>query len=124
VIRVIAVLVVAAASGFAEDKEARFFDEKVAPILTRSCLGCHNHELDDGGISFENRATLIRPRGEHPAAIIPGKPAESLLVQAIRHDGDVQMPPGKKLPAENIATLMEWIRRGAPWGSKLTAESK
>ncbi len=97
----------------------QFFDDRVAPILTRHCLGCHNHELDDGDISFEDRGTLIRQRKSGGPAIIPGKPEQSALVRAIRHNGDVQMPPGKKLSAEDIAILTDWIQRGAPWGNKL-----
>ncbi len=98
---------------------ARFFDERVAPILTRHCLGCHNHELDDGNISFEDRATLLKARKSGGAAVVPGKPEESALIRAIRHDGDVQMPPGKKLRSEEIAILTDWIQRGAPWGTRL-----
>jgi cytochrome c len=100
-------------------REKKFFDERVAPILTKSCLGCHNHELDDGGISFEDRAALLSDRGGKGPVIVPGKPGESPLVRAIRHDGDVRMPPGKKLPERDIAILTEWIKRGAEWGTKL-----
>ena len=101
--------------------DARFFDDRVAPILTRNCLGCHNHELDDGSISFENRATLLTERTIGGAAMIPGKPEESPLIRAIRHNGDIRMPPGKKLSSRDIAILTEWIRRGAPWGTNLNA---
>lgn len=100
-------------------EQARNFDEKVAPILTRRCLGCHNHELDDGGISFEERATLLRDRGERGAAVVPGNPEKSPLIWAVRHNGEIQMPPGKKLPEQEIRILTEWIEQGAVWGSKL-----
>ncbi|MES2571020.1 MAG: DUF1549 domain-containing protein, partial [Verrucomicrobiota bacterium] len=44
----------------------------------------------------------------------PGDVEESLLVRAIRHgDADLKMPK-EKLPAEEIAILEEWVRRGAP----------
>lgn len=99
--------------------EARFFDERVAPILIKNCLGCHNHELDDGDISFENRATLLKQRRSGGPAVVPGNPEQSALIRAIRHDGDTQMPPGKKLSPDDIATLTEWIKRGAAWGTKL-----
>jgi hypothetical protein len=99
-------------------RDQRFFDDQVAPILTKRCLGCHNHELDDGNISFEDRRTLLKG-GPHGPAVVPGKPEESVLIQAIRHDGDVQMPPGQKLSDKDIAILTEWVRRGAPWGTKL-----
>ncbi len=99
-------------------RDQRFFDDRVAPILTKRCLGCHNHELDDGAISFEDRSTLIKG-GPHGPAVAPGKPERSVLIQAIRHDGDLQMPPGQKLSDKDIAILTEWVRRCAPWGTKL-----
>jgi mono/diheme cytochrome c family protein len=98
--------------------DQQFFDDRVAPILSKRCLGCHNNELNDGNISFEDRQSLIKGGGRGPA-VVPGKPERSVLVRAIRHNGDPQMPPGQKLPDADIATLIEWIRRGAPWGTKL-----
>ena len=59
--------------GFGADEPARYFDRKVAPILTRRCLGCHNEELKDGGISFRDRASLLKG-GRRGPAIVPGKP--------------------------------------------------
>ena len=119
--RVLCLLIVAgiALTGRPPRDDARFFDDQVAPILTKHCLGCHNHELDDGNISFEDRATLLKERSVGGAAVIPGKPEESPLIRAIRHNGDIRMPPGKKLPSRDITILTEWIRRGAVWGTKL-----
>jgi Planctomycete cytochrome C len=118
-----AIWVLAAAGAVLDRKpardDARFFDEWVAPILTRNCLGCHNHELNDGDISFEDRATLLKDRKGAVPALVPGIPEESALVRAIRRDGDVQMPPGKRLSSRDIAILTEWIKRGAASGTKL-----
>ena len=98
-------------------RDRRFFDERVAPILAKNCLGCHNHELDDGAISFEDRATLLKDRGGKGPAVVPGKPEKSPLVRAIRHAGDVRMPPGKRLAPRDLAVLTEWVKRGASWGT-------
>src|SRR5262249_11666759 len=50
------------------------------------------------------------------AAIEPGQPDKSLLIEAIRYStGSLQMPPKGKLPAGEIAILEEWVRRGAPF---------
>ena len=102
----------------AADREARYFDTRVAPILTRRCLGCHNDQLQNAGISFLDRASLLKGGSRGPA-IVPGKPEFSVMIDVLRHDGAVQMPPGPKLPPKDIAILTEWIRRGAVWGSKL-----
>lgn len=99
-------------------RDQRFFDTRVAPILAKRCLGCHNQELNNGGISFLDRDSLLKGGGRGPA-IVPGRPEESVLVNVLRHDGEVQMPPGRKLPPGEIRILTEWIRRGAVWGTKL-----
>jgi len=95
-----------------------FFDTRVAPILTRRCLACHNQELKNGGISFQDRDSLVIGGSRGPA-IVPGKPEASRLIDTLRHDGDIQMPPGPKLPSKEIGILTEWIKRGAVWGTKL-----
>jgi hypothetical protein len=103
-----------------ETEAAQFFDDRVAPILSKRCLGCHNEELKDGGISFLDRESLLKGGGRGPA-IVPRKPGESVLIYAVRQDGELKMPPGAKLSAQDIATLTEWIERGAVWGTKLRA---
>ena len=95
-----------------------FFDRRVAPILEKRCLACHNQELKNGGISFLDRGSLLAGGSRGPV-IVPGKPEASLLIDTLRHDSDIQMPPGPKLPASEIRTLTEWIKRGAVWGTKL-----
>jgi hypothetical protein len=99
-------------------RDERFFDSRVSPILTKRCLGCHNSELKNGNISFLDRDSLLKG-GAHGPAIVPGHPEASFLVITLRHEGDIQMPPGPKLPAKEIAVLTEWIRRGAVWGTKM-----
>ena len=97
---------------------ARYFDERIAPILTKRCLSCHNHELNDGGIAFDSRDSLLKG-GRHGATITPGKPEQSYLLEAVRHKGDVKMPPGLPLPSKEIKLLRKWILDGAQWGSTL-----
>ena len=61
------------------------------------------------------RATPMLKGGESGPVVVPGKPDESPLIEAIRYDGDVQMPPKGKLKDEEIAALTEWVKRGAFW---------
>lgn len=107
-----------AVAALARDRPERFFDSRVAPILTKRCLGCHNEDLKNGEISFLDRESLLKG-GRLGPAIVPGKPKQSVLIESLRHEGDLQMPPGPKLPAKEINVLTEWIRGGAVWGSKL-----
>ncbi len=90
----------------------QFFERKVAPILTKRCLPCHNRDLNNAGLSFQDPATL-----QH--VLVPGKPDESRLIETLRHEGQVQMPPGPPLPKKEIEVLREWVRRGAVFGTPL-----
>ena len=54
-------------------RDARFFDRRIEPILRTHCLGCHNDKLKDGGISFADRNSLIQG-GTRGPAIVPGMP--------------------------------------------------
>ena len=114
----ILLLAAVAFAAMAADRERKFFDTRVAPILTRRCLPCHNRELNNGGISFQDPESLLKG-GRRGAAIVPGKPDRSVLVHSLRHEGELQMPPGPQLPAKEIRILTDWIRRGAVWGNPL-----
>ncbi len=93
----------------------KYFETRVAPILKRRCLPCHNEELKNGGLSFVDRESALKGGGRG-SAIVPGEPEASLMIETLRHTGDLQMPPGPPLPAKEVQTLKEWIRRGAKWG--------
>ena len=47
--------------------------------------------------------------------MVPGDPEKSLLIQAVRHTGDVKMPPKESLSEAEITTLTDWVKSGAPW---------
>ncbi len=92
-----------------------FFTTKVKPLLETRCFECHGPEAKKlkGGLSLASRADLLRG-GDSGAAIVPGKPSESLLVKAINYV-DFEMPPKSRLPEGEVAILTEWVKRGAPW---------
>ena len=92
---------------------AAVLDGRAAPILQRRCVPCHNEYLKNGGISFLDRASLLKG-GTRGPAVVPGKPEESVMIQALRHEGELQMPPGPKLPSREVRILTDWVKRGAP----------
>lgn len=98
-----------------EDGE-EFFEKSIRPILVEHCLECHSGERTSGGLSLDSRPGWTSG-GDSGAAIIPGDPGESLLVQAVQYDNPaLQMPPedhGGKLSAEKIALLVQWVQAGA-----------
>ena len=67
-----------------------------------------------GGLDLRTRESPLRG-GRRGAALVPGQAAKSLIFQAVEGAGELKMPPGKKLPAEAVAALREWIDAGAPW---------
>ena len=68
-----------------------------------------------GGLLLDNREGLLKG-GDSGPALIPGEPNKSLMIKAVRYtDENLQMPPkGKKLSAEQVLALEEWIKMGAP----------
>jgi Protein of unknown function (DUF1553)/Protein of unknown function (DUF1549)/Planctomycete cytochrome C len=95
--------------------QVEFFEKSVRPILATRCQGCHGPDKQKGGLRLDARTTILTGGSTGPA-IVPGKPDESLLVDAINYGEANHMPPKSKLPPEEIATLTEWVKRGAPWG--------
>ena len=95
-------------------EDLKFFEAKVRPLLLERCVECHGEKKQKGGLRLDSAAGW-RTGGESGAVIEPGRPAESLLIAAVRHvREDLQMPPKEKLPDAEIAVLEEWVRRGAP----------
>jgi len=59
--------------------------------------------------------------GESGAAIIPGNPGESLLIELILEtDKDVRMPKDGQLTKRQIDDLGRWIEMGAPYPASTT----
>jgi hypothetical protein len=94
---------------------ADFFESKVRPVLVEHCYACHSSQARKlkGGLRLDS-ADGVRKGGDTGSAVIPGKPAESLLIRAIRHeDEQTKMPPKGKLPDATIALLEQWVKAGA-----------
>ena len=102
-----------------------FFEKSVRPLLAAQCLGCHSATSQPimGGLRLDSRDLALKGGGRGPA-IVPGKPAESLLLQALRHTaGALKMPPGPKMKEADLAVLTQWVQMGAPWGNTVSAAS-
>ena len=59
--------------------------------------------------------------GDTGPAIVPGKPGESLLVDAVNYGDTYQMPPKSKLASDEVAVLTRWVEIGAPWPEEAEA---
>src|SRR5712664_2011085 len=106
-------------------QQIEFFEKQVQPILAENCYKCHSHQADKikGGFVLDSREGLLNG-GEDGPVITPGDPEKSVLIKAVRHEvEDLQMPPKKKLPDEQIALLFEWVKMGAPYSETSAAAS-
>jgi hypothetical protein len=95
-------------------KALAFFETKVRPVLAEHCYRCHGPAKQRGGLRLDSRAALLAG-GDQGPAISPGHPERSLLLRAVRHEGDVKMPPKSKLARPQIDALARWVKLGAPW---------
>lgn len=104
----------AAASSEDEQAGIRFFEKHIRPVLVSKCYECHSSSSKDpkGSLLLDSREG-IRMGGDSGAAVAPGQPTDSILLEAIRWEG-LEMPPDAPLPAETIAKFEQWIRMGAP----------
>ncbi|MFO1092909.1 MAG: c-type cytochrome domain-containing protein [Planctomycetaceae bacterium] len=97
--------------GRADDADPRGVELKPTsgPILVQHCYECHSGESKkiEAGLRVDSRAGLIKG-GESGPAIVSEKPAESLLLRALRGD-EYTMPPDGLLPADVVADFEKWI---------------
>ena len=97
------------------------FAHQVVPILKEHCADCHLGDKKKGGLSMNTRKDLLD--GSENGAVIDLKNAgKSLLLDVLTStDEDTMMPPkGKRVPAEQIAVLRQWISEGAVWEDGFT----
>lgn len=103
----------AAAADMTPDQRA-FFEQKIRPVLVKQCYECHSQTSKKlGGKLLLDAPSEMIAGGESGPAVIPGKPDESLIVQAVRYDG-LEMPPKKRLPDHIVNDFVEWVKMGAP----------
>jgi hypothetical protein len=105
-----------AAPATAQEAGTDFFEMRIRPVLVEHCYACHSHQAKKhrGGLYLDSKMGLL-DGGDSGPALVPGKPAASLLIKAVRHTaGELKMPQDRKLPPEVIADLEKWIATGAP----------
>ncbi len=93
-----------------------FFEKKIRPVLAANCYACHSSKMKApmGGLVLDTKSGLLKG-GDSGPVIVSGKPAESLLLRALRYNDPVlKMPPTNKLADTVIADFEQWIAAGAP----------
>ena len=83
-------------------------------MLVSECYQCHSKDEKVKGAATGLEGRLAgrwrQRRGDHP-----GASGQEPLIQAIRYsDAELEMPPKKRLTAEQVADFEKWIAMGAP----------
>jgi len=96
-------------------EQLEFFEKNIRPLFVTHCHKCHSRTAKPlkGGLFLDHREGAIKG-GDSGPVIVPGKPAESLLVQSVKYL-DYEMPPDGKLPAKKIQLIEQWVAMGAFW---------
>src|SRR5262245_40423376 len=108
----------------ADAPASEHFEKHVRPLLIERCYKCHAGEKVKGNLHLDS-ASGLQTGGQSGAVIVPGKPEESLLIQAVRQENKLKMPPDGKLTEAQIADLVAWVKAGAvfPEGNPVAAAS-
>src|SRR5437667_162256 len=92
------------------------FSKEIKPIFEASCVKCHGRGKAKGGFQIDSRQTLLKG-GESGPAVVPGKSAESFLIELVAGvDPENVMPKkGSKLSALQVGVVRAWIDQGLSW---------
>lgn len=98
-------------------EQLEFFEKNIRPVLVEHCYDCHSEEKgkNKGELTLDTRDG-IRAGGDRGPAVVPGKPDDSILINAIRQTGQLRMPPDSRggiLPDDVIANFEKWVKDGA-----------
>ncbi len=116
----LAILALPALSFSQTPKPTLNYDRDVRPILSENCFQCHGQDAKKrmAGLRLDAFETATADRHGH-AALVPGKPEESLLYQRITAEPrSRRMPPvsaNKNLTPEQVAVLKRWIEEGGKY---------
>lgn len=94
------------------------FNTQVKPILNKRCISCHGGVKQNSGFSLITRDLALGVNDSGKAAIVPGSPSQSEMIQRILTDDPEDRMPFEEppLPKGEIKILKQWIKEGAKWG--------
>ncbi len=98
----------------ATGKETVSFANDLAPVFVKHCVGCHGlGRRPSGRLDLNTFQGLLRG-GESGPPVVPGKPAESMLIKKLKGTGGGQQMPARAdpLPDNVIAMIEKWIEEG------------
>ncbi|WP_373653556.1 PSD1 and planctomycete cytochrome C domain-containing protein [Schlesneria sp. DSM 10557] len=112
----------ASAAGAPTPEQLDFFEKRVRPLLVEHCLECHGSKKQEAGLRLDTHAGFLK--GTDGGPVFSGNAEGSRLLKVLEYaDGDTQMPPKGKLPAEQIADFQQWLSMGAPWPAESVVDA-
>jgi len=95
-------------------EQLKFFESKIRPLFVKHCTDCHGEDEQESELRLDTLAGMLKG-GKAGPSITPGKPKQSLIITAVRHDdAELRMPPDDKISKTEIADLTRWVEMGAP----------
>jgi len=86
--------------------------DQVKPVFQKRCFACHRGEQARGGLDVSTVAG-IKAGSTSGAAVVSGKPEESMIYTLPAHLENPQMPPNSaKMPQRELDLIFGWIQGG------------
>jgi hypothetical protein len=97
-----------------------FFEKSVRPVLAEHCYECHGPKKQSAELRLDTKAGISKGADSGPV-VVPGDPDKSPMIRAVRHAGEIKMPPKTRLPADAVEALTAWVKLGAPYPDEAAA---
>jgi mono/diheme cytochrome c family protein len=93
------------------------FVRDIRPILQNNCYQCHGPQKQKGLLRWDSRESVILHGGQSGPEIVPGKSADSRVINRVLGlGGEDRMPLNQPpLNPHEIDLLAKWIDQGAKW---------
>ena len=88
------------------------YSRDVVPFIEEHCIACHDDGFETSDLALHS-VEAMKKGGRRGPAVVPGKGAQSLLIQFLNGTKQPQMPPKTSIPRDQIAVLGRWIDQGA-----------
>ncbi len=88
------------------------FEKKIRPLFVEQCQKCHGNLIARNGLRLDSSNGLEKG-GKRGRVVVPLNPSASLLLQAVKKQGELKMPPDGQLSTQQITDLELWIKQGA-----------
>jgi mono/diheme cytochrome c family protein len=97
------------------------YERDIQPLFEDRCYDCHGPDKQKAQLRLDKRVSLLQGGDSGFAAMVPGRPEESFLLEAVKGvDPDAIMPPkGDPLTKAQIDLLERWIAEGGQWPGQM-----